>query len=122
MCKRLKRRGCSFHKASSFLFKAKRDEPEEFVEGSEQDKQKAAEENHDGQQRYRRDFLDGAPPLYGREVLFSCWLLVGQRFEVGVGGGRKRLNSLGAYCPEDQDDVDRRSTEENLTAQSVIEL
>jgi len=122
MCKLLKRLGCSFHKASSFLFKAKRDEQEEFVEGYEQDKKKVAEQNHDGQQRYRRYFLDGVHPLYGMEVLFYCWLLVGQRFEVGVGGGRKRLNILGAYCPEDQDYVDRRYTEENLTAQSVIEL
>jgi hypothetical protein len=42
-------------------------------------------------------------PLYGLEVVFYCWLLAGQRFEVGVGGGRKRLNILGAYCPDDQE-------------------
>jgi hypothetical protein len=29
--------------------------------------------------------------------VFCCWLLVGQRFLVGVGSGRKRLNILGAY-------------------------
>jgi transposase len=122
MRKLLKRIGCSFHKASSFLFKAKRAEQEEFVEQYEQDKQKVVEENKDGQQHYRRYFIDGVHPLYGMEVLFYCWLLVGQRLEVGVGGGRKRLNILGAYCPEDQEYVDRRYTDENLTAQSVIAL
>src|SRR5215510_2843498 len=38
------------------------------------------------------------------------------------GGGRKRLNILGAYCPDDQEYLDRRYTDKNLTAQSVIEL
>ena len=60
--------------------------------------------------------------MYGLEVLFGCWLLVGQRFEVGVGGGRKRLNILGAYCPDDHEYLDRRYTDRNLNAQSLIEL
>ena len=55
-------------------------------------------------------------------MVFYCWLLAGQRFEVGVGGGRKRLNILGAYCPDDQEYLDRRYTDRNLNAQSVIEL
>jgi transposase len=55
-------------------------------------------------------------------VLFCCWLLVGQRFEVGVGGGRQRLNILGAFCPDDHEYLDRRSTDQNLHAQSLIEL
>jgi hypothetical protein len=55
-------------------------------------------------------------------VVFCGWLLAGQRFEVGGGGGRKRLTSLGAYCPDDQEDLDRRYTDENLNAQGVIEL
>ena len=42
--------------------------------------------------------------------------------EVGVGGGRKRLNVLGAYCPDDMEYLDRRYTDKNLNAQSVIEL
>jgi transposase len=116
MRKLLVRLGCSFHKASAFLFKADQEKQKEFVAEYEQDKQKA-----DGK-RYRRYFLDGVHPLYGLEVVFYCWLLAGQRFEVGVGGGRKRLNILGAYCPDDQEYLDRRYTEENLTAQSVIAL
>ena len=56
------------------------------------------------------------------EVLFYCWLLAGQRLEVGVGGGRQRLNILGAFSPDDHEYLDKRYTEENLTAQAVIEL
>jgi len=61
-------------------------------------------------------------PLYGMEVLYYCWLPRGKRLELGVGGGRKRLNILGAFCPDDHEYLDRRYTKENLTAQSVIEL
>ena len=116
MRKLLHRLGCSFHQVSGFLFKADPDKQQEFLEDYEQDKQKVAS---DGGRRY---FLDGVHPLYGLEVLFCCWLLVGQRFEVGVGGGRKRLNILGAFCPDDHEYVDRRDTDQNLNAQSLIEL
>jgi transposase len=116
MRKLLKRLGCSFHKVSAFLFKADQDKQKEFVQQYEQDKEKVQAEP------WRRYFLDGVHPLYGLEVVFYCWLLAGQRFEVGVGGGRKRLNILGAYCPDDQEYLDRRYTDKNLTAQSVIEL
>jgi transposase len=116
MRKLLHRLGCSFHQVSGFLFKADPDKQQEFLETYEQDKQQAQAEE------WRRYFLDGVHPLYGLEVLFCCWLLVGQRFEVGVGGGRKRLNILGAYCPDDHEYVDRRYTDKNLNAQSLIEL
>jgi transposase len=108
--------GCSFHQVSGFLFKADPDQQQQFVEDYEHDKQTAQAEG------WRRYFLDGVHPLYGLEVLFCCWLVVGQRFEVGVGGGRKRLNILGAYCPDDQEYLDRRYTDQNLNAQSLIEL
>jgi transposase len=114
--KLLKRLGFSFHKASSFLFKAKRDKQEAFVNDYEQDKPKV---QCDGWRRY---FIDGVHPLYGMEVLYYCWLPVGKRLELGVGGGRKRLNILGAFCPDDHEYIDRRYTDENLTAQSVIAL
>jgi transposase len=114
--KLLQRIGCSFHKASALLFKADHDKQEEFVQEYEQDKQKV--QSHG----WRRYFIDGVHPLYGLEVVFYCWLLAGQRFEVGVGGGRKRLNILGAYCPDDQEYLDCRYTDKNLNAQSVIEL
>jgi hypothetical protein len=116
MRKLLKRLGCTFHKVSGFLFKADRNKQAEFVAEYERDKAKAQAEG------WRRYFLDGVHPLYGLEVVFYCWLLQGQRFEVGVGGGRKRLNVLGAYCPDDQEYLDRRYTDSNLNAGSVIEL
>jgi hypothetical protein len=116
MRKLLKRLGCSFHKVSGFLFKADQEKQKEFVADYEQDKNKVQSEG------WRRYFLDGVHPLYGLEVVFYCWLRAGQRFEVGVGGGRKRLNILGAYCPDDQEYLDRRYTEKNLNAQSVIDL
>ena len=116
MRKLLKRLGCSFHKASAFLFKADQEKQKEFIAEYEQDKSKV---QTDGWRRY---FIDGVHPLYGMEVVFYCWLLAGQRFEVGVGGGRKRLNILGAYCPDDQDYLDCRYTDKNLNAESVIEL
>jgi transposase len=116
MRKLLVRLGCSFHKASGFLFKADQEKQKEFVAQYEQDKQKVRSDD------WRRYFIDGVHPLYGLEVVFYCWLLAGQRFEVGVGGGRKRLNILGAYCPDDQEYLDRRYTDQNLNAQSVIEL
>jgi hypothetical protein len=116
MRKLLVRVGCSFHKASAFLFKADQAKQEAFVQQYDQDKEQVQDAGG------RRYFIDGVHPLYGMEVVFYCWLLAGQRFEVGVGGGRKRLNILGAYCPDDQEYLDRRYTDKNLNAQSVIEL
>ena len=75
MRKLLVRLGCSFHKASAFLFKADHGKQEEFVAEYEQDKQKVQDEG------WRRYFIDGVHPLYGLEVVFYCWLLAGQRFE-----------------------------------------
>ena len=124
MCKLLKRLGCSFHKASAFLFKASVEKQKEFVADYEEDKKKVQGQPPDKGKGvgWRRYFIDGVHPLYGMDVVFYCWLLAGQRFEVGVGGGRKRLNILGAYCPDDQEYLDRRYTDKNLNAQSVIEL
>jgi transposase len=116
MRKLLQRLGCSFHKVSAFLFKADPDKQKKFLQDYEQDKTQVSSAGG------RRYFIDGVHPLYGLEVVFYCWLLAGQRFEVGVGGGRKRLNILGAYCPDDQEYLDRRYTDQNLNAQSVIAL
>jgi hypothetical protein len=116
MRKLLQRLGCSFHQVSGFRFKADPDRQQQFLEDYEQDKKVAQAEG------WRRYFLDGVHPLYGLEVLFCCWLLAGQRFEVGAGGGRKRLNILGACCPDDHEYLDLRYTDRNLNAQSLIEL
>lgn len=60
--------------------------------------------------------------MWGVELVHCRWLLRGQRFHVGVGGGRKRLNILGAICPEDHEYLDVRVSEENLNAKKVIRL
>jgi hypothetical protein len=113
--KLLQRLDCTYHKASGYLFKAKRDKQEEWLK---------IYENHKGQvgRSLRRYFIDGVHPVWGQESLCNCWLLRGQRLEMPMGSGRKRLNILGAYCPEDHEYLDRRSSKENLTAQSVIAL
>ncbi len=55
-------------------------------------------------------------------MLDSRWLLVGQRFDVGVGHDRKRRNILGADSPDDHDDVDLRLTKENITGEQFVKL
>ena len=52
--------------------------------------------------------------------MYCCWLLVGQRFLVGMGSGRKRLNILGGYCPDDHEYVDYRLTRDNINGEQFI--
>jgi transposase len=111
----LQRLGCTYHKASGFLFKAQRVKQEEWLKKYEDHKRQVG-------RILRRYFIDGVHPVWGQESLFNCWLLRGQRLEVPVGSGRKRLNILGAFCPDDHEYLDRRYSKTNLTAQSVIEL
>ena len=70
----------------------------------------------------RRYFVDASHPAWGLELLSCCGLLDGRRPDVGVGSGRKRLNILGAYCPDDHDYVDLRLTKENITGEQFIKL
>lgn len=70
----------------------------------------------------RRYFVDACHPVWGLDLLSCCWLLVGQRHYVGVGSGRKRLNILGAYSPDDHDYVDLRLTKENITGEQFVKL
>src|SRR5262249_53893357 len=112
----LHRLGASYHKTTGFFWKANPDKQEEFLRKHEQQKQEAA-----GQQT-RRYFVDACHPVWGVELLYCCWLLVGQRFLVGVGGGRKRLNILGAYCPDDQEYLDIRVSKDNINSQQFVNL
>ena len=66
--------------------------------------------------------MDACHPVWGLELLYCCWLLVGQRYYVGVGSGRKRLNILGAYSPDDHEYVDLRLTKENITGEQFVNL
>ena len=112
----LHRIGVSYHKATGFFWKADPDKQEAFIRTYEQQKREAKG------QEIRRYFVDACHPVWGLGLLYSCWLLVGQRFLVGVGGGRKRLNILGAYCPEDHEYLDLRVTRDNINGQQFVNL
>jgi transposase len=113
----LHRIGCSYHKTSGFLFKADHDEQKAWVEEYEKQREK-----HKGDKAVRSYFCDGVHLIYGMEIIYCCWLLVGQRLNVGVGSGRKRFNILGAYCPDGHEYLDVRSSDNNVTGQTLIDL
>ena len=66
--------------------------------------------------------MDACHPLWGLELVHACWLLAGQRFLAGMGSGRKRLNILGAYCPDDQEYLDLRLTRDNINGEQFVNL
>src|SRR4051794_28051271 len=111
----LYRIGASYHKVSGFFWKADVEEQKKFVRKYRRHKREAGPTT-------RRYFVDACHPVWGVDLLYSCWLLVGQRYYVGVGNGRKRLNILGAYSPDDQDYVDLRLTKENITGEQFVKL
>src|SRR3954465_7795362 len=111
----LRRVGASYHKVSGFFWKADIEEQKNFVRKHRRHKREAGPKT-------RRYFVDACHPVWGVDLLYSCWLLVGQRLYVGVGNGRKRLNILGAYCPDDHDYVDLRLTKENITGEQFVKL
>jgi transposase len=111
----LRRIGASFHKVSGFFWKADVKKQKQFVRKYRRHKREAGP----GTRRY---FVDACHPVWGVDLLYSCWLLTGQRFYVGVGNGRKRLNILGAYSPDDHDYVDLRLTKENITGEQFVKL
>src|SRR3954452_12315004 len=111
----LHRIGASFHKVSGFFWKADVEEQKKFVRKHRRHKRQAGPST-------RRYFVDACHPVWGVGLLYSCWLLTGQRLYVGVGNGRKRLKILGAYCPDDHDYVDLRLTKENITGEQFVKL
>jgi transposase len=111
----LRRVGASYHKVSGFFWKADVEEQKKFVRKHRRHKREAGPTT-------RRYFVDACHPVWGVDLLYSCWLLTGQRSYVGVGSGRKRLNILGAYCPDDHDYVDLRLTKENITGEQFVKL
>jgi transposase len=111
----LRRIGASYHKVSGFFWKADVQEQKGWVRKYRRQKREAGPKT-------RRYFVDACHPVWGVGLLYSCWLLTGQRFYVGVGNGRKRLNILGAYSPDDHDYVDLRLTRENVTGEQFVRL
>jgi transposase len=115
----LRRVGASYHKVTGFLWKADPDKQQDFVDHYE--RQKAAT-RRPGSRRTRRYFVDACHPLWGLELVYGCWLLVGQCFLAGMGSGRKRLNILGAYSPDDQEYLDLRLTRDNINGEQFVNL
>src|SRR3954471_5852473 len=111
----LRRIGASFHKVSGFFWKADVEEQKKFIRKHRRHKREAGP----GTRRY---FVDACHPVWGVGLLYSCWLLTGQRLYVGVGNGRRRLNILGASCPHDPDYVELRLTKENITGEQFVKL
>jgi len=115
----LKRIGVSYHKVSGFLWKADPDKQHAFVKRVARHKREARRR---GTPRTRRYYVDACHPVWGLDLVYCCWLLVGQRLLVGMGSGRKRLNILGAYCPDDHEYIDYRLTRDNINGGQFVNL
>src|SRR5262245_15114297 len=115
----LKRVGVSYHKVTGFLWKADPDEQKAFVKKYRQREAHARRKEPGHTRRY---FVDACHPVWGLSLIFSCWLLAGQRLLVGMGSGRKRLNILGAYCPDDQEYLDLRLIRDNVNGEQFVNL
>jgi transposase len=113
----LKRIGVSYHQVTGFLWKADPDKQKAFVQKYQRQKANASRKEAGHTRRY---FVDACHPIWGLDLVYSCWLLVGQRLLVGMGGGRKRLNILGAYCPDDQEYMDLRLTRDNINGEQFV--
>jgi transposase len=115
----LKRIGVRSHKVTGFLWKADPDQQKKFVTKYRSQKTRA---QRPGAPKTRRYFVDACHPIWGLDLVFACWLLVGQRLLIGMGSGRKRLNILGAYCPDDQEYLDLRLTRDNINGEQFVNL
>jgi transposase len=113
----LKRIGVSYHKVTGFLWKADPDKQRAFVKRVARHKREA---RGPGAPRTRRYYVDACHPVWGLDLVYCCWLVVGQRFLVGMGSGRKRLNILGAYCPDDHEYIDYRLTRDNINGEQFV--
>jgi transposase len=113
----LKRIGVSYHKVTGFLWKADPDKQHAFVRRVARHKREARRPDAP---RTRRYYVDACHPIWGLDLVYCCWLLVGQRLLVGMGSGRKRLNILGGYCPDDHEYVDYRLTRDNINGEQFI--
>jgi transposase len=113
----LRRVGVSYHKVTGFLWKANPDKQRAFVERVARHKREAKRPDAP---RTRRYYVDACHPVWGLDLVYCCWLLVGQRLLVGMGSGRKRLNILGAYCPDDHEYIDYRLTRDNINGEQFV--
>ncbi|HEX2067057.1 MAG TPA: IS630 family transposase [Candidatus Thermoplasmatota archaeon] len=115
----LRRIGASYHKVTGFFWKADPAKQRAFVKKYKRHKREAHKR---GVSRVRRYCVDACHPIWGLDLVYYCWLLVGQQLLVGMGDGRKRLNILGAYCPDDQEYLDLRLTRDNINGEQFVNL
>src|SRR5438445_10739014 len=94
----LKRIGVSYHKVSGLLWKADPDKQRAFVKRIARHQREAKRPDAP---RTRRYYVDACHPIWGLDLVYCCWLLVGQRFLVGMGTGRKSMYILGACYPDE---------------------
>jgi transposase len=113
----LQRIGVSYHKVTGFLWKGNPDKQRAFVKRVTQHKRQARQQDAP---RTRRYYVDACHPVWGLDLVFGCWLLLGQRLLVGMGSGRKRLNILGGYCPDDHEYIDYRLTRDNINGAQFV--
>jgi transposase len=113
----LHRIGASYHKVTGFFWKADPDQQRAFVKTYRRHQCAARQA---GVSKVRRYCVDACHPVWGLDLVYYCWLLLGQRLFVGMGDGRKRLNILGAYCPEDHEYLDIRLTRDNINGEQFV--
>jgi transposase len=113
----LRRIGVSYHKVTGFLWKADPDKQRAFVKRVARHKREARGPDAPLTRRY---YVDACHPIWGLDLVYCCWLLVGQRFLAGMGSGRKRLNILGGYCPDDHEYIDYRLTRDNINGEQFV--
>src|SRR5262249_406118 len=115
----LHRLGASYHKVTGFFWKADPDKQRAFVQKYRRHRREA---KRAGPARVRRYCVDACHPVWGLDLVYDCWLLLGQRLLGGMGNGRKRPNILGAYCPEDHEYLDVRLTRDNINGEQFVNL
>ncbi len=113
----LYRVGVSFHQVSAFLWKGNRKKQRAFVERVRRHRR---EMRRPDAPLTVRLYVDACHPVWGMNLVYRCWLLLGQRMLVGMGSGRKRLNIIGAYNPDTHDYVDYRLTRDNINGPQFV--